>query len=120
VDGWSGRKIGIVTGTAMAQLMPMVLEPLTHVTGATFELIPVVNSLFGPRVTTAGLLPGMALQQALRGRHDLDLVLLPGECVNDDELFIDSMSLDLLSRSIPVEIRLSYDFTDVLQVPVAA
>jgi putative radical SAM enzyme (TIGR03279 family) len=120
VHGWSGRRIGVVTGTAMAQLMPMVLEPLADATGAIFELIPVVNTLFGPRVTTAGLLPGMALQQALKGRHDLDLVLLPGECVNDDELFIDSMSLDLLSRSIPVEIRLSHDFTDVLQIPVAA
>ena len=120
VDGWAGRRIGVVTGTAMAQLMPMVLQPLAQATGAAFELIPVVNTLFGPRVTTAGLLPGMALQQTLKGRRDLDLVLLPGECVNDDALFIDSMSLDLLSRSIPVEIRLSHDFTDVLQVPVAA
>ena len=120
VHGWEGRRIGVVTGTAMAQLMPMVLEPLTQATGAAFELIPVVNTLFGPRVTTAGLLPGMALQEALKGRRDLDLVLLPGECVNDDALFIDSMSLDLLSSSIPVEIRLSHDFTDVFQVPVAA
>ncbi len=120
VQGWAGRRIGVVTGTAMAQLMPMVLEPLTQATGAAFELIPVVNTLFGPRVTTAGLLPGVALQQALKGRRDLDLVLLPGECVNDDALFIDSMSFDLLSSSVPVEVRLSHDFTDVFQVPVAA
>ena len=79
-----------------------------------------MNTLFGPRVTTAGLLPGMAMQQALKGRRDLDLVLLPGESVNDDGLFIDNMSLDLLRRSIPVEIRLSKDFTDALQMPVAA
>ncbi|HEX5964064.1 MAG TPA: DUF512 domain-containing protein, partial [Gemmatimonadales bacterium] len=118
--GWEGRRIGVVTGTAMGQLMPMVLEPLAKATGAEFELIPVVNTLFGPTVTTAGLLPGMAMQQALKGRGDLHLVLLPGESVNDDGLFIDSMSLDLLSRSVPVELRLSHDFTDVLQVPVAA
>jgi hypothetical protein len=30
------------------------------------------------------------------------------------------MSLDLLVHSVPVELRLSHDFTDVLQVPVAA
>ena len=76
--GWEGKRIAVVTGTAMAQLMPMVLEPLARVTGAEFELIPVVNTLFGPTVTTAGLLPGMAMQQALKGRRDLDLVLLPG------------------------------------------
>ena len=117
---WTGKRIGVVTGTAMAQLMPMVLEPLTDITGASFELIPVVNSLFGPTVTTAGLLPGTAIQNALKGRRDLDLVLLPGESINDDALFMDSMSLDLLIHSVPVELRLSHDFADVLHMPVAA
>src|SRR3954469_4459335 len=120
LTGWQGKRIGVGTGTAMSPLMPMVLDPLTALTGSEFELIPVVNTLFGPSVTTAGLLPGVALQQALRGRRDLDLVLLPGESVNDDGLFIDSMSLDLLAASLPVEIRLSKDFTDALHEPVAA
>lgn len=120
LHGWEGKRIGVVTGTAMAQLMPMVLEPLAKATGASFELIPVVNTLFGATVTTAGLLPGLAMQQALKERSDLDLALLPAESINDDALFIDSMSLDLLSRSVPVEIRPSHDFTDVLRMPVAA
>ena len=120
LHGWEGKRIAVVTGTAMGQLMPMVLEPLARMTGAKLELIPVVNTLFGPTVTTAGLLPGMAMQQALKGRRDLDLVLLPGESVNDDGLFIDNMSFDVLTHSVPVEVRLSRDFTDVLQVPVAA
>jgi NifB/MoaA-like Fe-S oxidoreductase len=98
----------------------MVLRPLTSITGAEFELIPVVNTLFGPSVTTAGLLPGTAMQRALQGRRDLDLALLPGESVNDDGLFIDSMSLGLLASSVPVEVRLSKDFVDALRVPVAA
>jgi putative radical SAM enzyme (TIGR03279 family) len=120
LQGWEGKRVAVVTGTAMAQLMPMVLEPLAKITGAEFELIPVVNTLFGPSVTTAGLLPGTAMQRALQGRDDLDLALLPGESVNDDGLFIDSMSLDLLAGTVPVEVRLSRDFSDALQVPVAA
>ena len=120
LHGWQGKRIGVVTGTAMSQLMPMVLEPLARVTGSEFELISVVNTLFGPSVTTAGLLPGVAMQQALRVRRDLDLVLLPGESVNDDGLFIDSMSFDLLGAAVPVEIRLSKDFADALHEPVAA
>jgi putative radical SAM enzyme (TIGR03279 family) len=118
--GWEGKRIGVVTGTAMSQLMPLVLEPLSRVTGSHFELIPVVNTLFGASVTTAGLLPGTAMQQVLRGRGDLDLVLLPGESVNDDGLFIDNMSLSLLTASVPVELRPSKDFTDALREPVAA
>lgn len=118
--GWAGKRIGVVTGTAMAQLMPMVLKPLSLLTGSRFELIPVVNTLFGASVTTAGLLPGTALQQVLRGRNDLDLALLPAESINDDGLFIDSMSLELLQASVAVELRPSKDFTDALLEPVAA
>jgi putative radical SAM enzyme (TIGR03279 family) len=118
--GWTGRRVGVVTGTAMAPLMPMVLEPLAALTGAHFELIPVVNSLFGSSVTTAGLLPGAAVRFALQGRQGLDLALLPGESLNDDALFIDSMSFEALAESIPFEIRASKDFADALQGPVAA
>jgi hypothetical protein len=60
------------------------------------------------------------MQQALQGREDLDLALIPGESVNDDGLLIDSMSLDFLAASIPVEIRASKDFADALQETVAA
>jgi len=117
--GWGGRRVGVVTGTAMGALMPMVLEPLARISGARFELIPVVNSLFGASVTTAGLLPGGALRDALVGR-ELDLALLPGESVNDDGLFIDNMSLERLRAAVPMEVRLSKDFADALQEPVAA
>jgi putative radical SAM enzyme (TIGR03279 family) len=117
---WSGRRIGVVTGTAMGQLMPMVLEPLQTATGAAFELIALENPLFGASVTTAGLLPGQAFADALRSRGDLDLVLLPGESVNDDGLFIDSMSLAVLRAEVPAELRLSKDFADALGLPAAA
>jgi len=120
LQGWEGRRIGVVTGTAMSRLMPMVLEPLAVHTGARFELIPVVNTLFGASVTTAGLLPGAALQQALAGRHELDLALLPGESVNDSGLFMDDMSFEVLAAAVPMELRLSRDFTDALQLPVPA
>jgi putative radical SAM enzyme (TIGR03279 family) len=114
LTGWKGRRIGVVTGTAMAELMPMVLEPLAATTGASFELIPIVNSLFGSRVTTAGLLPGAAVQAALENRRDLELVLLPGESLNDNNLFIDSMNLGVLAASVPMELRPSKNFSDAL------
>jgi len=54
------------------------------------------------------------------GRRDLDLALLPGEAINDDGLFMDSMSFDLLSAGVPMELRLSKDFIDALHVSAAA
>jgi putative radical SAM enzyme (TIGR03279 family) len=120
LGGWNGRRIGVVTGTAMARLMPNVLAPLEAATGAVLELIPVENTLFGPRVTTAGLVPGAAIAAALAGRSDLDLALLPGEAVNDDGRFIDDLEVERLAASLPLEIRLSKDFADALREPVAA
>jgi putative radical SAM enzyme (TIGR03279 family) len=118
--GWSGRRIGVVTGTAMAALMPQVLEPLARATRAEFELVAVENTLFGSSVTTAGLLPGRAIADALAARPNLALALLPGEAVNDDGLFIDSVSLDSLVKQVPFELRLSKDFADALEFSLAA
>jgi NifB/MoaA-like Fe-S oxidoreductase len=111
----AGKRIGIVTGTAMAPLMPQVLEPLAAATGAHFEILALENSLFGPAVTTAGLLPGDAFRRALRHRADLDLALLPAEATNDELVFMDDIHADALAAELPMEMRLSYDFVDVLR-----
>jgi putative radical SAM enzyme (TIGR03279 family) len=112
--GWSGKRIGVVTGTAMAALMPPVVADLSRESGAEIEIIPVTNSLFGPSVTTAGLLPGRAIAAALEPRVDLGLALVPAESVNDDLLFMDDLHAHALAERVPMEVRLSYDFADVL------
>ena len=118
--GWEGRRIGIVTGTAMAPLMPRVTEALVRESGATFEVIPVENTLFGRSVTCAGLLPGAAIRDVLSRRGDLDLALIPGEALNDDGLFMDSMAYTALADAVPMEVRPSKHFSDAMQEPVAA
>jgi putative radical SAM enzyme (TIGR03279 family) len=116
---WAGKRIGIVTGTSMGRLMPQVLAPLAEASRARLELIVVENGLFGPRVTTAGLLPGESIARALAGRSDLDLVLLPGESINDDLLFIDNMAAEALAAQVQAPIRFSKDFSDVLEQEAA-
>jgi putative radical SAM enzyme (TIGR03279 family) len=115
LGAWQGQRIGVVTGTAMAPLMPQVLDGLARESGGTFELLPVENTLFGTTVTTAGLLPGVAIQACLQGRADLDLVLIPGESVNDNGLFIDSLPVRDLAANVPMPIRTSYDFADAVE-----
>jgi len=78
-------------GDRHGPLLPQVATDLTAATGAHFEILALENTLFGPSVTTAGLLPGKAVLAALRDRTDLDLALLPAESVNDDLLFIDDL-----------------------------
>ncbi len=109
-----GKRIGVVTGTAMVELMPPLLADLTARTGATFELLPVENSLFGRTTTTAGLLVGADIRRALDGRTDLDLALIPAECINDDGLFLDDEPFITVRESLPMPVFPSYDFIDAL------
>jgi NifB/MoaA-like Fe-S oxidoreductase len=109
-----GRRIGVVTGVSMAPLMPELLEQIERVTGATFVLIPMENTLFGITTTTAGLLVGADIRRALQGRDDLDLALIPAECINDDGLFLDEESFIAVRESLAMPVYPSYDFIDAL------
>jgi putative radical SAM enzyme (TIGR03279 family) len=109
-----GRRIGIVTGVSMAPLMPELLAQLSHATGAEFVLIPMENTLFGATTTTAGLLVGADIRRALIDRHDLDLALIPAECINDDGLFLDEESFIAVRETLPMPVYPSYDFIDAL------
>lgn len=111
---FSGLRIGVVTGTAMGALLPPLLDQLASASGARFEVIATVNSLFGPTTTSAGLLVGADLSAATEGRDDLDLMLIPAETINDHGVFLDDLSYDELRRRSPVPVVASYDFVDVL------
>jgi putative radical SAM enzyme (TIGR03279 family) len=109
-----GRKIGVLTGASMAPLMPPLLAQIAAATGARFEIIETMNSLFGPTTTAAGLLVGADITRALRGRSDLDLVLIPAETINESGIFLDDATLEAVRATVPVPIEPSYDFIDVI------
>jgi len=113
-ERWRDKRIGIVTGTAMGPLIPQIVADLTRITGAHYEILALENTLFGPAVTTAGLLPGKVVLAALQNRSDLDFALLPAEAVNDDLLFMDDLEAHDLAAQLPMPVRLSYDFADGL------
>ena len=113
-EQWRGKRIGIITGTAMGPLIPQIVADLTQITHAHFEVLTLENTLFGPSVTTAGLLPGQAILAALKDRRDLDLALLPAESVNDNLWFMDDVEAHDLASKLPMPVRLSYDFADAL------
>ncbi|HEX7940665.1 MAG TPA: DUF512 domain-containing protein [Gemmatimonadaceae bacterium] len=110
-----GKRIGVVTGVSMGRgLMQPLLDRVANATGARFELIVAVNSLFGPTTTTAGLLVGADIRRALAGREDLDLALIPAETINEDGLFLDDATFIAVREELPMPVYPSYDFIDVL------
>ena len=109
-----GKRIGVVTGVSMAGIMPELLEQISGATGGQFEMIVAENSLFGPTTTTAGLLVAADIRRVLGDRRDLDLALIPAECINDSGVFLDDESFIALREQMHVPVYPSYDFIDAL------
>jgi NifB/MoaA-like Fe-S oxidoreductase len=108
-----GSRIAVVTGKAMGPLMPPLLDALSEATGAEFELIVTESSLFGPTITTAGLLVGEDIRRVLADAQDFTMALIPAETLNDDRVFLDDVDFDELRASLPIPVFPSYDFIDV-------
>jgi putative radical SAM enzyme (TIGR03279 family) len=112
-----GVQIGVVTGASMASLMPELLDVLTDACGARFVLFPTHNSLFGPTVTTAGLLVAADMRRVLANVRGVDAVLIPAETLNDNGVFLDDVPIDAIRSEFTTPIHPSYDFVDVLSRP---
>jgi putative radical SAM enzyme (TIGR03279 family) len=110
-----GERVAIVTGTRMGPVFSELAPALAARLGAAVEVLGVRNTMFGETVTTAGLLPGADMLEALRARGPFDTVLLPAESLNDDDLFIDSMPLAALEQALaPARVVPAHELTAAL------
>jgi putative radical SAM enzyme (TIGR03279 family) len=113
---FQGGRIRLVTGGSMAPFIRDLSPRLATQTGAEIEVVHVPNRYFGESVTIAGLLGGEDILEALDGSQDGDVVVLPAEALNSDDLFIDNVSLaDFAGRLGPAEIRSGYEITEALR-----
>ena len=100
----------------MAPLFRERAGRLAHQTGADVEVVNVVNGFFGETVTVAGLLGGKDIQAALGDARAGDLVMLPAEALNADDLFIDSLPLAELEAALaPARVVSGYEITATLR-----
>lgn len=118
VPDMTGQHVAIVTGTRMAPIFEGLGEPLARASGARITVLGVENTLFGPTVNTAGLLPGRDMLRAVQDAGPFDLVLLPAESLNDDAIFIDDLTLgDFEARVAPARVKAGYELISTLTSP---
>jgi putative radical SAM enzyme (TIGR03279 family) len=107
-----GKRVAIVTGERMAPVLEPLAERLAAATGAAYTIVAVRNGMFGPTVTTAGLLPGNDIAAAVLAQPRFDHVLLPAESLNDDELFVDDVSFtEVAARLAPAHVLPAHELT---------
>lgn len=111
----TGRRMLLLTGTSMAAYLGALGTEIASASGAHVETVPIENTLYGPMVTTAGLLPGRDFLSVARDRRDVDTVILSQAALNDDGLFLDDMPFSELEAALPdVSVWPSEHVTDVL------
>jgi len=88
------QNILLVTGVSGAKILRPVAAKLNKISGITCRVLSVPNRLFGDSVTVSGLLAGRDIISTMLGsKSSSDLVVLPGNLLNDDGRFLDDMSL---------------------------
>ncbi len=74
-----------------------------------------MNDFYGESVTVAGLLGGQDIVRAVGDTRQGELVLLPAEALNADDLFIDSVPLSEVRETLaPAEVVTGYDLLECL------
>ncbi len=110
-----GRTLRIVTGLSMEGLFRERAPRLAEATGAQVDVIGVVNDFYGDSVTIAGLLSGRDIVQAVGDTREDELMLLPAEALNADDLFVDSLPLGEVRAALaPADVVTGYDLLECL------
>lgn len=103
-------KVGFVTGRAFSETFEeTVVKRLRKIENLKISMTVVDNLFFGGTVTVSGLLSGKDIVGALRENTDPDtIVFLPPNCVNDQGLTLDDMTIEDLSKRSKREVTLGH------------
>ena len=94
------RRVVAACGTLIAPVLSGIADELSAMTGATIEVRPVENRVFGSRVNVSGLLCGSDHEQALAGVR-ADVAVLPRTSLDYfGERFLDGVTPAELAASL--------------------
>ena len=86
--------ISLVTGMLGAEVLKTYfMRKLNQIPEMFFKLHPIVNEFYGESIVVSGLLVGRDILKQLKQQKVGDYVILPQNCVNEDGIFLDDMTL---------------------------
>jgi putative radical SAM enzyme (TIGR03279 family) len=102
----SRKRVLFLTGYSAYPFLNRWVVPYVRETlGLHLSIHPVPNRFWGETVTVSGLLTGADLLHDAQKRADtFDAVVLPPNCLNEDGLFLDDMSLQQFRDALKVEV----------------
>lgn len=81
----------IPVGTSAFKILQPLVDEFNNKNGSHHRFLPVKNEFFGDTINVTGLLVGRDILNAAKG---MKRIILPAVVLNQDNLFLDDMSLD--------------------------
>ncbi|MEE9441166.1 MAG: DUF512 domain-containing protein [candidate division Zixibacteria bacterium] len=109
-------RIGIVTGRSAERFMKSAVMPaIDRIRNLKTSLYVVDNEFWGDTVTVTGLLTGGDILKRIRNNKQ-DVLLLPPNCLNTDDLFLDNLTLDEFTKMVGCPVLTgSYDLVKLIR-----
>ena len=106
----STRRITLVTGELFRETLEQTLRAKLERTREAVELrvAGVPNDFFGRKVTVAGLLTGRDILRVLAGTEPGDLVVLPPATLNENDVFLDDVTLGQFEHELAVPVAVGF------------
>jgi NifB/MoaA-like Fe-S oxidoreductase len=92
------ERVGLITGGLAAGFMVGLAAEAEAISGLRTEPIVVANDFFGPGITVTGLLTGRDILSAVAARDDLGCLVLPPNCLNEDGVTLDDLTVHALAE----------------------
>ena len=91
----SDRRVALLTGGSAHGFFSADIMPYLESLNLPVSLHKVTNRFWGEKVTVSGLLTGQDMLRQARSMADqFDLLVLPPNCINTEDLFLDNLTLD--------------------------
>ncbi len=114
------RHISLVTGVAAEPLIKYVSELcVKKAKGLRCDVYGIINHFFGERITVTGLVTATDIYEQLKDKNLGDELLLPSAMLRKErDMFLDSITVDELSKKLNVKITVvdcdGYSLTDAI------
>ncbi len=106
--------VSIATGEDALPFIQDIASRAAEALGVKVQVYGVKNLTFGGGVTVAGLLGGSDFLAALKDKPLGNRLIVPGAALRDDDVFLDDMSLDELSRALGVPVLPASDAYEMI------
>ena len=101
------RHVTFCTGELAYRFLKDLVAALNRVGNLNVKLLLIKNKFFGESVSTSGLLLSSDIIESFKNIELGDRLFLPPNCINEEKLFIDGMSIGEMKEELKIEIRTS-------------